>query len=107
MPIDPKALNDKELRLYQELRDVMDPEIGASIVDMGLIDEISVEGDEARVVYHLTIPMCPAPMALYIGNMVKKKLLKVEGVNKRVVRVTDHYFKDQINKILAEDEPST
>jgi len=101
--MDPETLNEKELQVYQELRDVMDPEIGASIVDMGLIDEISIEGDEARVVYRLTMPMCPPVMALYIGNMIKKKLLKVEGVSKRVVRVKDHYLQDQINKALAEE----
>jgi len=102
MTVDPETLNEKEQQLYGELKEVMDPETGTSVVDMGLIDEISVKGDEGRVSYHLTMPMCPPPMALYIGSMIKKKLFKMEGLKKREVVVTDHYFKDQINKALAE-----
>lgn len=102
MPVDPETLNEKERQIYEELKEVTDPEVGVSVVDMGLIDEISVEGDEVRVTYHLTMPMCPPPMALYIGSAIKKKLFRVEGLNKREVRVAEHYFKDQINKALAE-----
>jgi len=103
MVLDTQTLNERELVIYNELKDVADPELGASIIDMGLVDEISVEGNEARITYHLTVPMCPPVMALYIGNEIKKKLLRVEGIEKAVVRVNNHYFEKQINEMLAQE----
>lgn len=102
MPVDPGTLNEKERQIYEELKEVTDPEIGASIVDMGLVDEISVKGDEAHVAYHLTMPMCPPPLALIIGSGIKKKLFKIGGFSKMDVKLSNHYFKDQINKALDE-----
>jgi metal-sulfur cluster biosynthetic enzyme len=102
MTVDPETLGEKERQIYDELKEVTDPEIGASIIDMGLVDEISVKGDEARVTYHLTMPMCPPQMALLIGSSIKKKLFKIGGFSKMDVQVSDHYFKDQINKALDE-----
>jgi len=103
MAIDPQKLNEKELAIYNELKEVADPELGASIIDMGLVDEISVEGTEARITYHLTVPMCPPVMALYIGNEIKKKLLRVQGVERASVRVTNHYYEKEINQMLAQE----
>ncbi len=103
MVLDPQTLNEKELAIYNELKEVADPELGASIVEMGLVDEISVEGSEARITYHLTVPMCPPVMALYIGNEIKKKLFRVAGIEKAVVRVTNHYYEKQINEMLAKE----
>ncbi|HYA21742.1 MAG TPA: iron-sulfur cluster assembly protein [Thermoproteota archaeon] len=102
MPVDPETLNEKERQIYEELKEVTDPEIGASIVDMGLVDEISVKDGEARVIYHLTMPMCPPPMALMIGSSIKKKIFKIGGFSKIEVKVSDHLYKDQINKVLDE-----
>jgi metal-sulfur cluster biosynthetic enzyme len=38
---------------------VKDPEIGLSIVEMGLIYGVSVSGKKAKVTMTLTSPMCP------------------------------------------------
>ena len=102
MPVEPEALNEKERQIYEELKEVTDPEIGVSIVDMGLVDEIFAKDSEVRVTYHLTMPMCPPPLALMIGSAIKKKLFKIGGFSKIEVKVSDHYYKDQINKVLDE-----
>jgi len=103
MVLDPETLNQKELAIYNELKDVADPELGVSIIDIGLVDEISAEGSEASVTYHLTVPMCPPVMALYIGNEIKKKMLRVGGIEKVVVKVTNHYYEKEINEMLAKE----
>jgi metal-sulfur cluster biosynthetic enzyme len=38
---------------------VKDPEIGLSIVEMGLVYGVSVSGKKAKVTMTLTSPMCP------------------------------------------------
>lgn len=46
-------------RLRQALREVVDPEIGLNIVELGLVRELSLTDDEARLKMILTTPFCP------------------------------------------------
>lgn len=82
------------------LQDVVDPEVGISIVDMELIDEVNIEGDSVSVNYHLTAPFCPPVFALMIGRDIKEKVSKMSGVNKVQVKLTGHMMADDINKQL-------
>ena len=41
------------------LREVLDPEIGVNIVDLGLVYHIEVEGARARISMTMTSPTCP------------------------------------------------
>ena len=43
-----------------ELRKVRDPEIGHSIVDLGLIYNVTITGNTVDVLMTLTTPFCPA-----------------------------------------------
>lgn len=45
--------------VLNELKEVYDPEIGLDIVNLGLVYEIAVEGDEVRILMTLTTPECP------------------------------------------------
>jgi Mrp family chromosome partitioning ATPase len=46
-------------RILEALREVLDPELGVSIVELGLVKGIDVEGDTVRVHVDLTIEGCP------------------------------------------------
>ena len=46
------------------LRQVIDPEVGANIVDMGLIYEVAVGTDNIRIRMTMTSPACP------MGDMI-------------------------------------
>ena len=46
-------------QIREKLRGVIDPETGMSVVDMGMIEEIEVRGDRARIAFRPTIPGCP------------------------------------------------
>ena len=71
------------------LADVKDPEINMGILELGLVYDISVEGDNqehVNVLMTLTSPMCP------VGPMFKKSVedhvLAVEGVKSAKVDIT-------------------
>jgi metal-sulfur cluster biosynthetic enzyme len=67
--------------IKEALKKVIDPEIGVSIVDMGLVLGISVDKENNVVVkMTLTTPFCP--MARYIVADVEQKVKQVKGVKK-------------------------
>ena len=55
------------------LKEVMDPEIGVSIFDLGLVRNITLVGDDQlEVKMNMTTPTCP--LGGYIAEEVKKAL---------------------------------
>ncbi|MGB8518569.1 MAG: iron-sulfur cluster assembly protein [Candidatus Tumulicola sp.] len=71
------------------LVDVKDPELNLGILELGLIYDIAVEGENGEhvnVMMTLTSPMCP------VGPMFKKsvedKVLSLEGVKDANVEIT-------------------
>jgi metal-sulfur cluster biosynthetic enzyme len=48
----------------ESLRQVMDPEIGLNIIELGLVRNITVHGDVADVNMIMTTPFCPYAPAL-------------------------------------------
>jgi Mrp family chromosome partitioning ATPase len=49
----------KEEQVLEALRPVIDPELQRSIVDLGMVREIDVEGKQITVTLALTVPNCP------------------------------------------------
>lgn len=50
-------LTEQELR--EQIRQVYDPELGINIVDLGLIYDVSIDGNNVDVTMTLTTPGCP------------------------------------------------
>lgn len=86
--------------IMEELNNVMDPEIGMSIVDMGLVDEVKIEGNKVSVIFHLTAPFCPPVFAVMIAKDIKERLSKMAGVKSSEVKLVGHIMADQINEII-------
>ncbi|MGH6672239.1 MAG: NifU N-terminal domain-containing protein [Xanthobacteraceae bacterium] len=68
------------------LHDVIDPELGYNIADLGLIYDVSVEADEVCVTMTTTTPGCPATN--YLGQGVSDKVTAVPGVASVKVKLT-------------------
>ncbi|HUV86357.1 MAG TPA: iron-sulfur cluster assembly protein [bacterium] len=72
--------------VMEALGTVNDPEIpGLSIVDLGLIYGVDVEGGKVDVRMTVTAPGCP--MAHYMAQMAKKAVEQLEGVDEANVEV--------------------
>jgi metal-sulfur cluster biosynthetic enzyme len=68
-----------EERILEALRNVVDPELGINIVDLGLVYEVSVQDDKVHIEYTLTTMGCPiGPM---IEAQMKQFLDEVPGIS--------------------------
>ncbi len=61
--------------IKEALREVIDPEIGMNVVDLGLIKEIVIGDDRIDIKMVLTAPGCP--LSGYLRNQVKAKVQAV------------------------------
>jgi metal-sulfur cluster biosynthetic enzyme len=68
------------------LREVFDPELGMSIVELGLVYGIDVRGSAVTVTMTLTAPGCPIHDAM--SAWVKEAVAKVPGVEHVDVMIT-------------------
>lgn len=73
--------------ILEALRPVTDPEIGLSVVDLGMIREIAIEGDVVEVKMVLTAPFCP--LADFITGQVRQAAAAVPGVREARVTLLD------------------
>lgn len=67
-----------EEAVLETLRQVMDPEIGCNIVDLGLVYSVSCEAGKVAVKMTLTTPGCP--MHESIASGVRHAILAIDGV---------------------------
>jgi metal-sulfur cluster biosynthetic enzyme len=76
---------EKEWEVYHSIRSVEDPEIGISLVELGLIYEVKVDADKATIKMTYTSLACPA------GPEMKKDIedhaLRVDGISEAIVDV--------------------
>lgn len=43
----------------EHMREIIDPEIGLNIIELGLVRDVKIEGQQAEVNMILTTPFCP------------------------------------------------
>lgn len=72
------------------LREVIDPEVGIDIMDLGLIKQIRVTGPIAEIDMVLTCKACP--LSDHLSEQVKRKVLGICGIEKVNVNLLDEPF---------------
>lgn len=68
-----------EAAVLDALRQVLDPEIGMNIVELGLIYDVKIAGDNVRVAMTLTSAGCPMGESIRGGAEIA--LLNLESVS--------------------------
>lgn len=76
-----------ETQIREALKEVLDPEVGINVVDLGLIKEIVINGGTVEVRMVLTTPACP--LVGYLVEQVRRKAKGVDGVETVEVTILD------------------
>ncbi len=75
----------QETEVWDALRLVFDPELPLSIVDMGLVYDVQIDGKKVIIKMTLTVPGCM--MGPTIAGDVQTRLLSLPGVDEAQVEI--------------------
>lgn len=88
--------------LTNDVRDAVavinDPHMGVSIVEMGIVQDINIDGDKATIVLKPTNPGCMS--IARIAADAKNEAEKVDGIEKAEIIVEGHAMADSINEMI-------
>lgn len=97
-----KATVEKTIedRIVEVLKTVYDPEIPVNVYDLGLIYKIDYNQSNQTLDVDMTLTAPGCPMADFITEDVRQKLLSVEGVNEANVNIV---FEPEWNESMMDD----
>ncbi len=77
----------KQEQIWQVLHQVIDPELGINIVDLGLVYDVQVDDGNVRVAMTMTTPACPLHTYLTSSAeaLIWQNVPEVHGVEIRLV----------------------
>lgn len=74
-----------ETKIRKALKNVLDPELGINIVDLGLVYDVREDKGKVEVEMTLTSPGCP--LAGIIDQRIRDEIEAIKGVKKVVVEI--------------------
>jgi metal-sulfur cluster biosynthetic enzyme len=75
-----------EARVLESLASVVDPELGMSIVDLGLVYGVRIDGGRVAVTMTLTAPGCPLHEVM--AEWARAAIAAIPGVERVDVAIT-------------------
>ena len=94
--------------VYDQLRQVYDPEIPVNIVDLGLIYDVKVEEPKVLITMTLTSQSCPE--ARTIPDVMRRRCNTLEGIEDTQIDIVwepqwgVHLISEEGRKVLGIDE---
>lgn len=77
----------EENAIQESLRSVIDPELGANIVELNMIRKIEINEDKVTISLVLTAPGCP--LAGWIIQQIRNVVNAIEGVKEVDIELLD------------------
>lgn len=72
-------------QVTEALRDVFDPELGMSVVDLGLIYDVAIDAGRVRITMTLTTQGCPLHDSM--TEWVRQAVARIPGVEEVLVAI--------------------
>lgn len=91
-----------EQAIVERLSQVIDPETGADVIRMRLIEELHVDEETGRVSYHFrpSSPLCPLAVSLALS--IRAAVAAVPGVTRQEIEVVGFVGAKELTALLQE-----
>ncbi len=87
--------------ILARLRLVIDPETGADVVCMHLIEALEVADGEVSYTFRPSSPVCP--IAVWLAQQIKEAVAQVPGVVSQTITVAGYVAAEQLTMLINKD----
>ena len=84
--------------IKEAITPINDPHMGISIVEMGIVQNITVDGDQAEITLKPTNPGCMSITRIAADAKIRAE--SVEGIDTAKIIVEGHAMADSINEMI-------
>lgn len=85
--------------IIARLRTVIDPETGADVIRMRLVEDLSISGDgTVAYTFRPSSPLCP--IAVSLVQQIKRAVSYVPGVTKQQITATGYVAAEELTKLI-------
>jgi metal-sulfur cluster biosynthetic enzyme len=96
-------LQTMEQAIIERLRQIIDPETGADVIRMRLVEDLVVEeSGQVRYTFRPSSPLCP--IAVPLAQMIKTAIAEVPGVTDQEIQVKNYIGAEMLTRILNQKE---
>lgn len=67
-------------KVFEKLKEVMDPELNVNIVDLGLIYDVNINQKKSSVDVKMTLTSPGCPLSFVFEEWIREAALKIKGV---------------------------
>lgn len=88
--------------IIHKLTEVIDPETGADVIHMRLVDDLVVTKEgQVSYTFRPSSPLCP--IAVYLVMQVKQAVATIPGVRKQKIEVRDYVQAEELTELINLD----
>jgi metal-sulfur cluster biosynthetic enzyme len=92
-----------EEQVYAAIADVLDPELDETLVKLGFIDSVRVEGADVTVTYKLPTYWCAPNFAYLMAADLRARVQSLPWVREARIVLLDHFAEDEITGGINRD----
>jgi metal-sulfur cluster biosynthetic enzyme len=89
-----------EAMVYKAIADVLDPELDESLVKLGFIDSVQVEGPDVTVSFKLPTYWCSPNFAYLMAADLRAKVRAIPGVRETHILLLDHCTDEEVSSAV-------
>jgi metal-sulfur cluster biosynthetic enzyme len=93
--------SDRQAEVRAALSSVLDPELDESVVDLGFVSRIDVDGSRVEVDFRLPTFWCSANFAWIMAEDMRAALAALPWVTGADIRLVDHFAAGKVNHGIA------
>ena len=89
--------------IITRLREVIDPETGADVVRMQLIDDLMVDSEGCvSYIFRPSSPLCP--LAVFLATQIKQAVAEVPGVTAQKIKVEGYIGEEGLTLLINQED---
>lgn len=94
--------NQIQQAIIDRLQSVIDPETGADVLRMRLVEDLSVNADGGvSYTFRPSSPLCP--IAVFLVQQIKQAVAEVPGVTIQTITVTGYVASEELTKLINQE----